>query len=398
MVGVFLLATSANLTSALADTVAPVRSTPSFADTGTLAAFFWGAGNALDASYDRVQQWKADNHIPISFGAQHWWHIDAGDHLYGNGYGLPGLRGTYYYFVAFDPSMKVEGNGIVDEIGFHNQTRFRDSGDKLRSFYNDTIWTYETYAYAKTSVGRFKAGQIVQEFGIPWDNSWWEAVPFFDGYRSNPAWGFSWDRNWNVSNKFSVASTLQYFIIDDRVSGAFADANAEASPPLSERNTFNVRLVPQWTLNDDTKIKLGLSALTREIDHAGFPNVDSRQTAFAVDLTYTWNNLSVYGQYTNSHGAITPARYVSGGPSDKQESVEVGFNYTLGPVSARVNYSEGWDDNPSGHQYIFNPGLTFQISKGVTAYAEYVKWNVTDSTGTTTRFDDGYELILVWNY
>ena len=89
---------------------------------------------------------------------------------------------------------------------------------------------------------------------------------------------------------------------------------------------------------------------------------------------------------------------MSGGPSNRQNSFEIGASYKFGPVSARVNYSEGWDHNPSGHQYIFNPGLTVQISKALTAYAEYVKWNVTNSAGTTTRFDDGYELVLVWNY
>lgn len=309
----------------------------SFAAAGTLFEYFFGPSNAWDADYERVQQWKKDNNVPISIGAHHWWHFDRDEPLYGDGYGIPGLRGTYFYFVTLDPSLKLEGSGPVDEIGFHNQTRIRDSGDKLRSYYDDTIWTYETYAYAKTGMGLFKAGQIAQQFGIPWDNSWWEAVPFFDGNRANPAWGLSWENTWNASSTFAVASTLQYFISEDRVGGAFASANAESSPPLGERNTF-------------------------------------------------------------SYGASTPARYVSGGPSDRQNSFEIGASYKFGPISARVNYSEGWDHNPSGHQYIFNPGLTVQISKALTAYAEYVKWNVTNSAGTTTRFDDGYELILVWNY
>lgn len=370
----------------------------SFADTATLSEYVLGAGNAMDAAYDRAQQWKKENHVPISVGAHHWWHLDRDDHLYGNGYGIPGVRGTYFYFVAVDPSMKLDGNGLASEIGFHNQTRIRDGGDKLRSYYRDTIWTYETYAYAKTGAGTLKAGQIAQQFGIAWDNSWWEAVPFFDGHRANPAWGVSWDNTWSPTGPFTLATTLQYFIAGDRAGGAFANANAESSPPLAERNTFSVRLVPQWRFNDDTAVQLGVSAFTREIDNAGVPGVDSRQTAYALDLTYTWRNFSLYGQYTDSHGAVTPARYVSGGPSDRQNSVEVGASYKLGPVSARVNYSHGWDHNPSGHQYIFNPGLTVQISKALTAYAEYVRWNVTGSAGTTTTFDDGYELILVWNY
>lgn len=370
----------------------------SFAAAGTLSEYFFGAGNAWDADYDRVQQWKKDNHIPISIGAHHWWHFDADEPLYGDGYGIPGLRGTYFYFVSIDPSLKMDGTGPVSEVGFHNQTRIRDSGDKLRSYYDDTIWTYETYAYAKTSLGVFKAGQIAQQFGIAWDNSWWEAVPYFDGVRANPAWGLSWDNTWSPSPSFTVATSLQYFLADDRVGGAFAGANAESSPPFGERNTFSFRLAPQWAFNEDTTLRLGVSAYTREIETFDVPGVDPRQTAYALDFTYAWRNLSLYGQYTASHGASTPVRYVSGGPSDSQESYEIGASYKLGPISARVNYSEGWDHNPSGHQFIFNPGLTLQISKSLTAYAEYVKWNVTNGAGTTSRFDDGYELILVWNY
>lgn len=395
---ILLLETFTSLSVAQAQSAASPPTASSFAAAGTLSEYFLGPSNTWDADYERVQQWKKDNNVPISIGAHHWWHFDRDEPLYGDGYGIPGLRGTYFYFVTLDPSLKLEGSGPVDEIGFHNQTRIRDSGDKLRSYYNDTIWTYETYAYAKTSMGLFKAGQIAQQFGIPWDNSWWEAVPFFDGNRANPAWGLSWENAWNASSTFAVASTLQYFISEDRVGGAFASANAESSPPLGERNTFSFRLVPQWSPDENTTIRLGVSAFTREIDAAGVPNVDTRQTAYALDLTYAWRNLSIYGQYTDSHGASTPARYVSGGPSNRQNSFEIGASYKFGPISARVNYSEGWDHNPSGHQYIFNPGLTVQISKALTAYAEYVKWNVTNSAGTTTRFDDGYELVLVWNY
>lgn len=393
-----LLPAFVNAQCAFAQTAEAHPSATSFRDAGTLSAYFFGAENAWDAAYDRAQQWKKDNRVPISLGAHQWWHLDAGDHLHGNGYGLPGLRGTYFYYATFDPSLTLDRNEFLNEIGFHSQTRFRDSSDKLRSFYADTIWSYEAYGYAKTGLGRFKAGQIIQDFGMTWNNTWWEGVPFFDGYRANPSWGFSWDNNWSVSTGFSVASTLQYFITDDRVSGAFAGANAEASPPLAERNTFNVRVVPQWIFNDDTTLALGVSAFTREIDDASIPGVDSRQTAYAIDLNYTIRNLSLFGQYTCSHGATTPARYVSGGPSDMVNSIEVGASYRIGPVSARVVYSEGWDHNPSGRQSIFNPGLTFQLSKGLTAYAEYVRWNATNSSGTTSKFDDGYELILNWNY
>lgn len=390
-------ATTADFTRS--DALAAELSDPSdFTQSDTFSGFLFGSNNALDAAYDRTQKWKKDNGIPITIGAHHWWHVDRDARIYGNGYGVPGSRGTYYYIVALDPSLKISGDGPINEIGFHNQTRFRDAGDKLRSFYDETIWTYENYAYAKTDIGTFKAGQIVQQFGIPWDNSWWEGVPYFDGYRFNPAWGVSWENTWTASASFKIDTAFQYFIRHDRVSGAIAGADAESSPPNGERNTLSFRVLPQWTFNADSKVALGVSGFTREIEDASPVDLDSRQTAYAIDLSYTWRNLSLYAQYTDSYGAAVPARYVSGGPSNRQNSYEIGANYKIGPISAHLNYSEGWDHNPSGDQTIINPGVTVQLSKALTLYTEYVKWDVTDRAGTSTKFDDGYELILVWNY
>jgi predicted porin len=74
-----------------------------------------------------------------------------------------------------------------------------------------------------------------------------------------------------------------------------------------------------------------------------------------------------------------------------------GVSYRSGPVTFHVNYSYGWDHNPSGHQYIFDPGVNVQLTKNVTIYVEYVKWDVTNRKGVTAKFDDGFELIAVWN-
>lgn len=73
------------------------------------------------------------------------------------------------------------------------------------------------------------------------------------------------------------------------------------------------------------------------------------------------------------------------------------FPTKYGPATFHVNYSYGWDHHPKGHQYIFAPGLNFQVTKNVVLYAEYVKWDVTDRRGVTAKFDDGFELIAVWN-
>ncbi len=383
--------------SAADDSAASTRPA-SFAEAGSLSEYFFGKNNLWDSTYDIIEQWKKDHHFPISIGAHHWLHVDRNQFVYGNGYGWPGLRGTYFYFVNFDPSFKIPGDVFVREAGIHLEGRFRDTDDKFRTFFRDTIWTYEAYAFAKTKIGTFKAGQIVQQFCIASDTSWWDGVSYYDDYRYNPSWGVSWENTWKGSDSFSVDTALQYFIRGDRVSGAFPNASADTTAGLSERNTGILRVVPTWKLNENTKLALGVAGLVRGIQGGAGRGVDHMQVAWDTDFTLTWKNLSIWGQYIDSRGVITPTRYVSGGPSDRQNSLSTGINYKCGPVSTHVNYSRGWDHHPSGHQSIFEPGFAFQLTKNVVLYTEYVRWNVTNSKGVRSKFEDGFELALVWNF
>ncbi len=401
-----LLVVAAAQAAAFADSAKnPVATQPepastSFADAGSLSEYFFGKDNAWDTFYDDVQQWKKDHHLPIGISADHWWHVDRGGYLYGNGYGVPGEGGTYRYSLTFDPALKLSGDGFVNEVGIHFLGRIRDSSDKLRAFYKDTAWTTEAYAYAKTDLGTFKAGQMFENFCIGWDNSWYEGVSYFDEFRANPSWGVAWDNTWKVSDAFSVDTSAQYYIRSDYVSGALVNSSAATTKGLIERNSFIVRAVPTWQLDKDTKLAWGVAGLTREVDGSEkYPGlVDDRQTAWETDLTLSWKKWTVWGQYIDSHGATSPTRYVSGGPSDRQNSLSTGINYKLGPISTHVNFSKSWDHKPDGHQYIFEPGITFQLAKNLTLYTEYVKWNVTGSNGDTAKYDDGFELALVWNF
>jgi len=375
----------------------PTAPPSSFEGSVTISEYLYGKDNRWDKTYDEIQAFKKENHFPFSAGANHWFHLDRDERIYGNGYGVPSESGTYYWYVGVDPSLTLEG-GFLKEVGAHVQFRVRDDqNDKLRAFYRNTYWFYEAYLYAKTSVGTFKAGEIVKQFGLPWDGTWWEGVPYFDGYKFNPDYGFSWENQWKVSDRFTVDSAAQFFLASNRVSGAIPGADAESSLPLSERNTGLVRVVPTWKLNEDTKIQWGVTGLAGSIKGQRRGVVDSSHSAFGTDVTLTWKNLSLFAEYIDGFGVTTPARYVSGGPSDRVDSLRGGIAYKYGPVTFHVNYSHGWDHHPSGHQFIFDPGLSVQLTKNVTFYGEYVKWNVTDRNGNTAKYDDGFELIFVWN-
>ena len=369
----------------------------SFESSATLTEYLFGKENTWDKSYDSLQAAKKVYHVPLSAGANHWFHLDRDERIYGNGYGVPTESGTYYWYIGADPSLTL-GDGSFKEIGAHVQFRFRDDEhDKLRSFYHNTYWFYEAYAYANTSIGTFKAGEIVKQFGMPWDGTWWEGVPYFDGYKFNPDYGFSWENEWKACDGFTVNSVAQFFFASNRVSGAIPGADAESTVGYKERNTGIVRVVPTWKFNKNLKLEWGISGLAGGIKGPRNAVTDSLHGAVGSDLTLTWKNFSVFGEYIDGFGITTPARYVSGGPSDRVNSLRGGVSYKYGPVTFHVNYSYGWDHDPSGHQYVFDPGLNIQLAKNLTFYAEYVKWDVTNRFGQTAKYDDGFELILVWN-
>lgn len=367
-----------------------------FAISASLSEFFFGKHNAWDDTYDAIEMAKKEAHLPISIGANHWFHVDRDERIYGNGYGVPTESGTYYWYIAADPEFTV-GDGWIKSIGAHAQFRFRDDkNDKLRSFYYDTYWFYEAYAYLKTEVGQFKAGQLVTQFGLPWDGTWWEGVPYFDGYKFDPDYGLSWENTWKRSPNFTLESTVQYFVASDRVNGSIPGADAESAPGGHERNTGVVRLVPTWKFNQTTKLAWGVSGLVGGISSSS-PLTDNTRGSWGTDVTLTCGNFSVFGEYIDGYGVTNPQRYVSGGPSDRVNSLRGGVAYKYGPATFHVNYSHGWDHNPGGHQFVFDPGVSVQLTKNVTFYAEYVKWDVTDRNGNTAKYDDGFELIAVWN-
>jgi hypothetical protein len=394
----FAFAGSSDVTVTSTTDSTPAPASTSFADSNTLSGYFLGKDNALDSAYDALQAWKKEYHLPFTFGANSWWHVDRNEHIYGDGYGVPGEQGTYFYFADFDPSYTLQADGFLKEIGAHVDFRFRDTGDKFRSFYPGTYWLYETYAYAKTEIGTFKAGEIVKQFGIPGDGTWWEAVQYFDGQRFNPDWGFSWENKWRYSDRFTMDSTVQFFVAQAGVDGSEPGAVPDSVPGLVEKNTAVFRLVPTYKLGTDSTLAFGLSGQYGGIDGSSKFGTSPREGAWATDLTYTWRGFSIFGEFTQSYGALTPVNYVSGGPSDRVTTAEVGLAYKYGPMTYHADFSTDWERDPDGHQYVLDIGVTTQLTKNTTFYAEYVKWDVTNSANVTSKYDDGFELIIVWQF
>lgn len=351
----------------------------------------------LDQAYDCVQEWKKENCIPITVGAWNWWHVNNGGPAKSQ-YGYPGISGTYFYYIEADPEWEVCW-GPFTKVGAHTQYRLRDGGDGFRSFYSTAFWFYELYAWGDTDFGRVKAGKIWKRFGLDWDGTFWGNVPYFDGFKLDPDWGIALENTPKFENGFKIDTFAQFFFHEDGVNGSIAGADPESVVGSNERNTGVVRVVPTWEFCDKSTLALGLSGLVGEVENETFVGDDEGTGAYAVDATYTRGNFKVFGELMQSFGRINPTRYVSGGPSNRITDALVGAHYTCGPVTYRLSYSAGFDDNPGGHQNLWVPGATVALTKNVDLYLEYVRWDVQGNAADDfIEFEDGFQIIINWRF
>jgi len=354
-----------------------------------------GPDNRWDTTFGDWQAWKKSRHLPITIGAYNWYHVNNGGPA-ASGYGIPGLRGTYFWYVTANPQLSLN-DGVIHSFGAHVDFRFRDTADKFRSFFNHTYWFYEAYGYADTKFGRLKAGRISKRFGLDWDGTWWGNVQYFDGFKLAPDDGFSWENTWHFNKIFRLDSFVQYFIAPSNISGSLAGANPQSVPGSSERNVGVIRVVPTWQLTDQSSLAVGFSALAGKIRNMSPGIGDDNQFAWAADITYRRGELRLFGEIDHSSGVLNQNRFVSGGPSDRITDLLTGISYKYGPITYRIVWSAGFDSNPSGHQYLWVPGITVAVTKNINFILDYVHWDVTDQTDNTTKFEDGFQLVLHWH-
>ncbi len=361
----------------------------------TVAATVLGPGNGLDTAFDDWNAWKAESGIPVNMGAYHWFHVNNGG-PYPTGYGIPGIRGTYFYYLQLDPQTKT-GDAAIPNVGLHVDFRFRDSSEPLRPFYDNPYWFQELYGWIDTGFGRIKLGQIWKRFGLDWDNSWWGSVPYFDAFKANPDYGMSWERHGTVSGNLQLDSYVQYFAAQDGVNGSVVGSDPESVPGAKVRNGGVVRLVPTWTFADLSTLSVGTSVLAREILGITPSGGGNTQEAFGFDVNYTKDAVNIFSEALRSYGIVNPVRYVSGGPSNRINDFLAGASYRYGPMLFRFSWSAGFDEHPSGHQYLSIPGVTWTLTKNLSLYTEYVRWDITRSTGQHVTAEDGGQLVLYWH-
>ncbi len=296
----------------------------------------------------------------LTGGVHHWWHQSLRGA--GGGYGIPGIRNTYFWYLR--PDLEID-LGCGRKVGARGELRLRETGN-FRNFMDQSTWPWEAYAYVSDEdLGTLKAGLVYTRFGLFWGNAWFGNAPYFDGLKLDADYGLSWERTYELNNNFKIDTYSQFFFHEDQSNGSFGGGDAESVAGYTEKNTGIVRFVPTWTRSDGSVVALGISGKVGQIDSRVATLRDQTVGGYAVDLTYTRGRWRLFGEGFQHFGIQNPTRYVSGGPSNRITGVLTGADYTIGPVTYRGAYSTSYDANPDATQQMIVAGTTIQLTKNV---------------------------------
>jgi hypothetical protein len=332
--------------------------------------------------------------MPITGGAWHWFHQSLnGDP---GGYGIPGLRDTYFWYLFADPEYNTAAG---NKIGGHMELRLRET-DTFRSFIDDQVWPWELYGYiSNDDLGTLKAGQLYNRFGLMWDGVFFGNAAYFDGLKLDADYGLSWEKTTEIDSCLKVDSYFQYFFHEDQSNGSFAGADAESVFGYTEKNTGVARIVPTWTREDGSQLSLGASAMVGQIDSTiALP--DETVWAYGLDATYTNGPWKMMIEGSQTFGVRNPVNYVSGGPSDQLTNFLGAVHYTRGAVTYRCSYSNSIYEHPYAIQNMVVAGATITLTKNVDLYVEYVNERVDHAAipAQNQTFFDGIEWVINWHF
>jgi hypothetical protein len=263
---------------------------------------------------------------------------------------------------------------------------------------NRRVWPYEAYGfYANDELGKVKAGHVLRHIGFDWGGGFWPALSNFDGFMQDPDFGISWEKTIEYSDCFKMERIVQFFFHEDGFDGSFEGANAESFVGINERNTGVVRLVPTWTYNDGSTFALGLNGQVGQVDSRIPTFSDQVVSVWGIDGQWTKGDWMVQAEYLHVSGKLSPARFVSGGPSNKITDFLFNVERTTGPVIWRATYGLGMDHNPFGRHQILKAGTEIKLTNHVDLLIEYVKETV-DHSPVGAEFFDAFEFIVFWHF
>lgn len=344
--------------------------------------------------HDRLEAWRERHPVRLGVGAEHWVNVnrESGKATYG----YPGSEGTYLWWITADLEAPLStAAGCERMFGAHLDVEWRER-TKFAEWYEGRLWLQEGYLFADVLGGRLKAGTVLNALGLASDGTWWNSLPYYDGLMQDTDWGLSFERTLVERPRFTLAATGQLFLAENHVGGALAGADAESDDTRDEGPAGVLRLAPTWT-GRSTSLALGLSGTVGRID--GREGVaDETFSAGALDATFSWKGLTLMGAVYVADGVRNETHYITGLPTRRLTDVVLAATWRIGPFTPHVCWSGGWVKEPGGHQESLIVGTDVALLRKVNLYLEYVKWTSKADDADEVLQEDGFQLILGWEF
>jgi hypothetical protein len=265
-----------------------------------------------------------------------------------------------------------------DTVGFHFEPRFRDT--KLRPYFNSNIWVQEVYAYANTPVGVIKGGKEYEHLGIFWDDSFYGNMQYFDGFKLNPNYGFSFEgstADWKFApglkdSPFALDYSAQFFVNDGSTEGAL-DQHDVLSYNARKRDIVAVRIAPSFKPTDDVKITIGGFGEDFRADF-GNPDQSNNVDTFGGDVRVDIGPWSGYGEYTKRNGMTAPDYPIKGADDHHKTYVLAGTKIEIWKFVFRLNVSHVRYEDVKIEETLFVPQVIVNLHKHVSLLVEYAYW------------------------
>jgi hypothetical protein len=313
--------------------------------------------------------------------------VEVGGDVYLYQYVPFGVPGAIPKFELYALSLQLQARR--GPWSFYSDYRFRTT--KLRSYYPGNTWLQQAYVGYQTPIGQIRAGSFYRRVGLSWDGSFFGNIQYFDGLKLDPGFGLGFEGSHTLAGRLGAEYSVQYFTSDASVNGSLPGRDFVSEPGAHAKNDVTLRFAPVLHFSGNLSLTFGGSYARGSIDRTNGPH--NIRSQLAGDATLQWRGLLTYAEVLNQY----VAGLVIEAPQDATYTL-FGVRWARGRFQPRVNFSAA---NYHGFQprreYIFQPGITVNLSDGFSFLYEFDYWRRT-SIPKPFLLDKSLNLVLLYHF
>ena len=276
---------------------------------------------------------------------------------------LPGGKSNVSFF-----HVRLNIDAHAGDFGFRAQPRVRDN--KIRGFYDSSVWLEEAYGYWNASpYATIKVGKVYSQLGLFWDNSFYGNVQVYDGLKLAPEYGASLEGV--AGGDFGISYWAQYFIVDGRTNVSLDQRDTLSIPGARRRNQIVLNAEPFYKLGEHGALRAGVSLQYLEAD---LPTEDSDVLRVAGHAKVTYEGFGVWGEVLHQGGNHVTDFPYAGRPSSDNLYFLAGAEYTYDRFTLRYNVSYANYADVDVSEVMHVPALAIAIAEPLTFLTELVLW------------------------